>query len=164
MLRAVGAGSWDYLTLDSTGQRLFVSRATRVDVIDTLSGKLIRTIDGTNGVHGVALAVDLKRGFTSNGKAESVTMFDIDTPETIKEVSVPGHNPDAIPYEPVGKHVFTFNGRSKDVNVLNAVDDGEGQIRALTPPHLMPLVVWGLPPTVKAASRSFIGSPPIGTA
>jgi YVTN family beta-propeller protein len=141
-----GSGGWDYLTLDSTGQRLFISHATRVEVVDTRTGKVTGSIDGTNGVHGIALAEDLNRGYTSNGKADSVTMFDLGTLKVIKEVPVPGHNPDAILYDPAGKHVFTFNGRSKDVTVLDAanltvvttlpvpdkpefaVDDGQGQI------------------------------------
>lgn len=141
-----GEGGWDYLTLDASGQRLFVSRASRVDVIDTVSGKVTGSIPGTSGVHGIALAEDLKRGFTSNGRGDSVTVFDLDTLKVIQEVKIPAHNPDAIVYEPVGKHVFTFNGRSKDVTVLDAsqltvvatlavpdkpefaVDDGAGQI------------------------------------
>jgi YVTN family beta-propeller protein len=114
-----GAGGWDYLVLDSA-HRLFLSRATRVDVLDTRSGKLIGTIDNTLGVHGIALAEDLHRGFTSNGKADTVTVFDTDTLKTIQEVAVSGHNPDAILYEPIGNHVFTFNGKSKDVTVLDA--------------------------------------------
>jgi YVTN family beta-propeller protein len=143
-----GAGGWDYLTLDSSGRRLFVSRATRVDVVSTESGKVIGTIADTSGVHGIALAEDLKRGFTSNGKADSVTVFDLDTLETIKEVKISGQNPDAILYEPKGKHIFTFDGRSKDVTVIDAetlqiaatmpvpdkpefaADDGAGQIYA----------------------------------
>jgi YVTN family beta-propeller protein len=141
-----GAGSWDYLALDSSGQRLFISRSTRVEVVDTHSGKVIGTIADTNGVHGIALAEDQKRGYTSNGKGNSVTVFDLDTLKTIKEVPVSGQNPDAILYEPVGKHIFTFNGKSKNVSVLDATtlavvstfpvpdkpefaaDDGEGQI------------------------------------
>jgi DNA-binding beta-propeller fold protein YncE len=115
-----GAGGWDYLTLDSSGARLFLSRATRVDVVDTRTGKIIGSIDNTNGVHGIALADDLARGYTSNGKADSVTVFDLNTLKTIKEVPVSGHNPDAILYDPVGKHVFTFNGHSKDATVLDA--------------------------------------------
>jgi YVTN family beta-propeller protein len=115
-----GTGGWDYLTMDSPTGRLFISRATHVDVLDTRSGKIISTIADTNGVHGIALAKDLHRGFTSNGKADSVTVFDLDTLKTIKQTPVSGHNPDSILYEPVGKHVFTFNGRSKDVTVLDA--------------------------------------------
>ncbi len=140
-----GDGGWDYLTVDSA-HRLFVSRGTRVDVVSTESGKVIGTIADTRGVHGIALAEDLRRGFTSNGKADSVTVFDLDSLKTIQVVEVPAHNPDAILYEPVGKHVFTFNGKSKNVTVLDAsslavittfavpdkpefaVDDGAGQI------------------------------------
>ena len=143
-----GAGGWDYLTLDPSGRRLFVSRATRVDVVSTESGKVIGTIPDTSGVHGIALATNLKRGFTSNGKADSVTVFDLDTLKTIKEVKVNGHNPDAILYEPKGKHIFTFNGKSNDVTEIDAetlqiaatlpvadkpefaADDGAGQIYA----------------------------------
>jgi YVTN family beta-propeller protein len=141
-----GDGGWDYLTLDSSARRLFVSRATRVDVVDTGSGKIVGTIPGTNGVHGIALAEDLKRGYTSNGKGDSVTVFDLDSLKVIQEVKIPAHNPDAILYEPAGKHIFTFNGKSKDVTVLDAsqlnvvatlavpdkpefaVDDGAGKI------------------------------------
>jgi YVTN family beta-propeller protein len=140
-----GAGSWDYLTLDAKG-RLFVSRATRVDVVNAESGKIIGTIADTQGVHGIALADSLNRGFTSNGRANSVTAFDLDTLKVIQEAKVSGRNPDAILYEPAGKHVFTFNGASKDATVLDAnslavvatipmpdkpefaVQDGRGQI------------------------------------
>ena len=115
-----GAGGWDYLTMDSAKKRLFISRATRVDVISVESGKLIGSIPDTQGVHGIALAPALNRGFTSNGRANTVTVFDLDTLKVIQEVKVSGRNPDAILYEPSGKHVFTFNGASKDVTVLDA--------------------------------------------
>jgi len=115
-----GSGGWDYLTLDSTGARLFISRGDHVDVVDTASGKLLGSIADTKGVHGIALAEDLKRGFTSNGRGDSITVFDLATLAVIKEIPVPGHNPDAILYEPVLKHVFTFNGRSKDATVVDA--------------------------------------------
>src|SRR5580698_2477859 len=115
-----GAGGWDYLTVDSAKKRLFISRATRVDVVSVESGKLLGSIPDTQGVHGIALAPALKRGFTSNGRANSVTAFELDTLKVIKEAKVSGRNPDAILYEPSGKHVFTFNGASKDVTVLDA--------------------------------------------
>jgi YVTN family beta-propeller protein len=116
-----GPGGWDYLTVDSTGKRLFVSRSTRVDVIDTRSGELIGSIPDTQGVHGIALAPELQRGFTSNGRANSVTVFDLASLKVLQETQLPAQNPDAILYEPKGKHVFTFNGGSKDVSVLDAV-------------------------------------------
>ena len=114
-----GAGGWDYLAVDAKG-RLFISRSTRVDVVSVKSGQLIGSIPDTDGVHGIAFAPDLNRGFTSNGRANSVTAFDLDTLKVIKEAKVSGRNPDAILYEPAGKHVFTFNGASKDVTVLDA--------------------------------------------
>jgi hypothetical protein len=91
-----GGGGWDYLTFDSPGHRLFMSRATHVDVLDTRTGKIIGTIPDTEGVHGIALAGNLHRGFTSNGKSDSVTAFDLDSLKTIKRAAVSGHNPDAI--------------------------------------------------------------------
>lgn len=127
-----GAGGWDYLTLDPKSSRLFISRATRVDVLDTVSGKVVGSIANTNGVHGIALAPDLNRGYTSNGKGDSVTAFDLHSLSVIKEAPVGGHNPDAILYDPVGKHVFTFNGRSKDVTVLDA--DSLAVVRTLPVP------------------------------
>jgi len=141
-----GDGGWDYLTLDSAARRLFLSRGTRVDVVDTGSGKIVGTIADTKGVHGIALAENLRRGYTSNGKADTVTMFDLDTLKVIKEAAVSGHNPDAILYDASTRHLFTFNGRSKNVTVLDAdnlsviatlpvpdkpefaVDDAEGRI------------------------------------
>jgi YVTN family beta-propeller protein len=115
-----GAGGWDYLTLDAAGRHLFLSRATHVDIVDTKSGQVIGSVPNTLGVHGIALAEDLQRGYASNGKADSVTVFDLKNFKVIREVKLAAHNPDAILYEPVGKHVFTFNGRSKDVTVLDA--------------------------------------------
>lgn len=115
-----GAGGWDYLIFDPPTHRLFISRATRVEVLDTQSGEVVGTIADTSGVHGIALASDLHRGFTSNGKGDSITVFDLDTLKTLQEVKIPAHNPDSILYEPSGKHVFTFNGKSKDVTVLDA--------------------------------------------
>jgi YVTN family beta-propeller protein len=116
-----GEGGWDYLTVGETGSRLFISRGTRVDVIDTSSGSIIGSILNTAGVHGIAIAPELERGFTSNGRSDSVTAFDLKTLAVIQEAQMPGHNPDAILYEPAGKHVFTFNGKSKDVTVLDAL-------------------------------------------
>jgi len=115
-----GTGGWDYLTMDSPKERLFITRGDHVDVVSTSSGKIIGTIAGTAGVHGVALVPELKRGYTSNGKANSVTEFDYDTLAVIREVPVPGENPDAILYEPTSHRLFTFNGRSKDAVVLDA--------------------------------------------
>jgi YVTN family beta-propeller protein len=114
-----GEGGWDYLLADPAKERVFISRGTRVDVISSESGKLLGSIPDTQGVHGIALAQGLNRGYTSNGRANSVTVFDLDTLKVIQETKIPGRNPDAILYEPTAKHVFTFNGASKDVTVLD---------------------------------------------
>ncbi len=91
-----GAGGWDYLALEASGARLFISRGDRVDVVETVSGKLAGTIPNTAGVHGIAFAPALKRGFTSNGRTDTVSVFELDTLRVIREVPVSGKKPDAI--------------------------------------------------------------------
>lgn len=113
-----GEGRWDYLTVDSATHRVFISRSTHVMVVDG-NGKQIGDIPNTQGVHGIAIANDLHRGFTSNGGANSVTIFDLSTLKTISEVKVTGENPDAILYDPASKRVFTFNGRTGDATVID---------------------------------------------
>ncbi len=115
-----GPGGWDYLTIDAPRHRLFITRGDRVDVVDVGTGKLAGSIAGTSGAHGVALAPDLKRGYVSNGRGNSVTEFDYDSLAVLRTVAVPGTNPDAILYEPTGKRLYTFNGRSTDVTVFDA--------------------------------------------
>lgn len=115
-----GAGGWDYLTLDAPRHRLFITRGDHVDVVDVTTGKLSATIAGTSGAHGVALAPELKRGYVSNGRGNSVTEFDYDSLAVLRTVPVPGTNPDAILYEPLGRRLYTFNGRSNDVTVFDA--------------------------------------------
>jgi len=114
-------GGWDYLTLDSTSRRLYISRATHVIVIDADSGKPVGDIPDTPGVHGIALAPDLGRGFVSNGREGTVTIFDIETLKPITKVKA-GDNPDAILYDPASKRVFTFNGRSHDSTAIDAAN------------------------------------------
>src|SRR5713226_10713423 len=114
-----GEGGWDYLKLDPNARRLYISRATHVMVVDADSGKSVGDIADTPGVHGIALAADLGRGFVSNGREGTVSIFDIKTLATSSKVKV-GDNPDAILYDPATKRVFTFNGRSNDSTVLDA--------------------------------------------
>ena len=117
-----GDGGWDYLSFDATTKQLFVSRQSRVDVISTDTGTVVGTIRNTQGVHGIAIANTLRRGFTSNGAANSVTVFDLDSLQIIKVVDVPARNPDAILFDRETSQVFTFNGASDDVTVLGATD------------------------------------------
>jgi DNA-binding beta-propeller fold protein YncE len=114
-----GEGGWDYLNLDSSSRRLYISRATHVIVIDADSGKPVGDIPDTPGVHGIALAPELGRGFVSNGREGTVTIFDIETLKPITKVKA-GDNPDAILYDPATKRVFTFNGKSHDSTAIDA--------------------------------------------
>lgn len=114
-----GEGGWDYLTFDSATRRLFISRATKVIVLDLDSGKTVGEIPDTQGVHGIALAPEFGRGFTSNGRAGTVTIFDLKTLVTIGTAQA-GTNPDAIVYDPASKRVFAMNGRSSDSTAIDA--------------------------------------------
>ena len=118
-LKLGGTGGWDYLSFDATRRHLFVSRGDRVLVIDVDGDKQIGVIPNTSGVHGIAIAQDLHRGFTSNGKTDSVTVFDLDTLKTVATVNGTGQKPDAILYDNASHHVFTFNGKSGDVSVID---------------------------------------------
>ena len=114
-----GDGGWDYLTTDSEARHIYISRGTHVMVLDADSGKSLGDIADTPGVHGIALAPELGRGFTSNGREGMVSIFDIKTLATSSKVKV-GDNPDAILYDPATKRVFTFNGRSQDSTAIDA--------------------------------------------
>ncbi len=116
-----GDGGWDYLTADAAARRLYISRATHVLVLDLDSGKTVGDIADTPGVHGIALAPELGRGFTSNGREGTVSIFDLKTLATISKVKV-GDNPDAILYDPATKRVFTFNGKSQDSTAIDATN------------------------------------------
>jgi len=114
-----GAARWDYAYLDSTNHRLYVSHATQTEVIDTTSDKLVGTIPDTKGVHGIAIANDLGKGFTSDGGDNDVTVFDLKTLKVLGKIKT-GQNPDAIIYEPVTHRVFTFNGKGSDSTAIDA--------------------------------------------
>ncbi len=114
-----GEGGWDLLAVDAAAHRLYVARGTRVMVIDADTLKLVGEIPDTAGVHGVAIASDLGRGFTSNGRTSNSTIFDLKTLAKVGEVKT-GENPDAILYEPRSHRVLAFNARSKDVTVIDA--------------------------------------------
>ena len=114
-----GEGGWDYLTVDPNARRLYISRSTHVMVVDIDTDKVVGDIPGTNGVHGIAIASDLGKGFTSNGRDNSVTIFDLKTLQTLGTVPV-GTGPDCIIYEPKTQRVFTFNGRSNDATAIDA--------------------------------------------
>lgn len=119
-----GQGSWDYLTVDQAARRLYVSHGTQVEVIDIDALAVVGNIPKTPGVHGVAIAPELGRGFVSNGQASTVTIFDLKTLQPIADVPS-GQKPDAIIYDPATSRVFAFNGGS---NSATAIDAGTGKV------------------------------------
>ena len=121
-IAAGGEGGWDYITVDTASNRLFLSRGTHAMVIDLGRDSVIGDIPNTNGIHGVALAPELNRGFTSNGRDSSVTIFDYKTLAVIAVVKIPGRNPDAILYDPGTKRVFTFNGGTSNATAIDATN------------------------------------------
>jgi YVTN family beta-propeller protein len=140
-----GEGGWDYLNVDAAARRLYVTRGTRVQVIDLDQGTVVGEVDKTPGVHGVALVPDKGHGYSSNGRENTVTVFDLQTLREVARIPV-GKNPDCILYDPATKRVFTMNGRSGDATAIDtetnkvvgtvkldgqpeyAVADGEGHI------------------------------------
>ena len=124
-----GEGGWDYLAADSQDRRLYVSHATQVDVLDLDSGTLVGKIPNTNGVHGIAIANDLGKGFVSDGRDNQVTIFDLKSLAVVSTVKA-GTNPDGIAYDPFSQRVFAFNGRSKD---MTAIDAKTGEVVGTVP-------------------------------
>lgn len=112
-----GDGGWDYLTV--AGGRVYISRGTHVMVVDADTGALVGDIPNTNGVHGIAIAPDLDKGFISDGRDNNVTIFDVKTLR-ILGTAPSGKNPDAIIYDPTSKRIFAFNGSSKDATAIDA--------------------------------------------
>jgi YVTN family beta-propeller protein len=114
-----GDVKWDYLTYEAASNRLFITRGDHVDVYDTALGHLVGTIADTLGVHGVALAHELKKGFTSNGRSDTVTIFDLPTLKVLATLPT-GKKPDAIIFDPFTRRVFAANGESGSLTVIDA--------------------------------------------
>jgi DNA-binding beta-propeller fold protein YncE len=118
--RVGGAAGWDSMVLEGSGARLFITREDHVDVIETSSGRLAGSIPHTLGVHGVAFAPGLKRGFANNSRSNTVTVFELDSLRIVQEVPISGTAPDSIVYEPQHNYVITGNRESADLSVLDA--------------------------------------------
>jgi YVTN family beta-propeller protein len=114
-----GEGGWDYLTVDAAGRRLYVSHGAKVVVIDIDKDAIVGEIADTPGVHGVAVAADLGRGFSSNGQENKASVVDLKTLQTLSKVET-GKNPDGMLYEPGQQEVYMFNGRDASATVIDA--------------------------------------------
>ena len=116
-----GTGSWDYVTVDEAGRRVYIAHATQVEVLDADTAELVGTIPNTPGAHGVAVVPELGRGFITAGKSDSVIIFDLKTLKPLGEIKV-GKKPDAIIYDLATKHLFVMNGESDSASVINPAD------------------------------------------
>jgi len=116
-----GEGGWDYMTLDVSTRLLYVSHGNAFEIVNVDTGAKLDPISNLKGVHGAALAPERGRGYISNGRGDSVTVFDLKTRQVIEEISVaPGKNPDAIMYDAFSGRVFTFNGRTANATAIDA--------------------------------------------
>ena len=138
-------GGWDYIVADSQSNNLYVSHSTQVNILDKNTGDSLGVIPNTTGVHGIAFVYNLNKGYTSDGRLNNVTVFDLKTSKIITQIET-GENPDAIFYEDYSKKIITCNGRSKSLSVIDpstdkvvatipltgkpetAVSDGEGKV------------------------------------
>ncbi len=118
-----GEGGWDYLAVDAAAHRVYVSRGSHVQVVDSKTLQLIGDIPNTIGVHGIALVPSLGKGYTSNGRDSSVTVVDLATLKELRKIHIDARNPDAILYEPVSRRIFTFNGGSDNVTAIDPSKD-----------------------------------------
>lgn len=119
-----GPGGWDYLEVDPATHRLFISRGTHVIVVDPEQGKIIGDIPDTKGVHGIAMADEFNRGYTTNGGTSDSTMFDLTSLKVLGNTKT-DKDSDAVIYDPFSKRVFTFNG---DANTASALDAASGKL------------------------------------
>ena len=120
----IGAeGGWDYIKVDADAQRLYVARGDHMMIVDEVSGKVLGDVPNTKGIHGTAVAASLGKGYTSNGQASTVTVFDLKTLKPITDIKTTGDNPDSIIYDAATKRVFTMNGRTNNSTVIDATTD-----------------------------------------
>ena len=116
------AGGWDYLAVGPVNDWLYVSHGTQVNILNKKTGDSVGVIENTTGVHGIAFDVAGKKGFTSNGRINNVTVFDMNTNKVLTQITT-GQNPDAIMYEPFSKKIITCNGRSKNLSIIDPVQN-----------------------------------------
>ena len=140
-------GGWDYISV-GPDQKIYVSHGTQVNILDAKTGDSVGVVPNTTGVHGIAFAGD--KGYTSNGRLNTVTVFDLKTAAVLSQINA-GQNPDAIMYDPYTKLVITCNGRSHD---LTLIDAASGQVTGTGAQH-----VEGAPHSRQQCGRGEHGYP-----
>jgi len=123
------AGGWDYISVGPGNGRIYVSHGTQVNVLNQKTGDSVGVIPNTTGVHGIAFVPSLNKGYTSNGRLNNVTVFDLATNQVLTQIAT-GQNPDAIMYDDYSKTIITCNGRSQDLSII---DPSTGQVKATIP-------------------------------
>ena len=116
------SGGWDYITVDGATKRVYASHGMQVNILDAATGDSVGYIPDTKGVHGIAIASEFNKGYTSNGRGNNISVFDLKTNQVLKQVDA-GTNPDAICYDDFAKKIYAFNGRSKDATVIDVATD-----------------------------------------
>jgi YVTN family beta-propeller protein len=116
-----GNGTWDYVTVDATARRVYVSHESQVQVLDADTQQIVGSIPDTPGAHGIAIAPEFERGFISAGLANSVIVFDLKTLKPVGKIKT-GQKPDSILYDPATKRVFAMNGDSNSATVIHPGD------------------------------------------
>jgi YVTN family beta-propeller protein len=114
-------GGWDYISV-GPDKKIYVSHGTQVNILSQKTGDSVGVIPNTTGVHGIAFNESLGKGYTSNGRINTVTVFDLKTSAVLKQIPT-GQNPDAILYDPFSKKIITCNGRSHDLSVIDATTE-----------------------------------------
>jgi DNA-binding beta-propeller fold protein YncE len=120
-----GTGGWDYLTVDAEAHRLYIAHQTRVDVVDTNSGKVLGAVQNLVRCHGIVISPDHKIGFVSDGGANHVVAFDLSSFETLATIPA-GTNPDGMAYERLTNTLWAFNGTSKNATIIDVASRGGG--------------------------------------
>ena len=118
-VKVKGDGKWDFVTFDEQTRRLYISHGTSMQVMDVEKETIIGEVQNTPGIHGIAVVNTLNKGFTSNGKDSTVTVFDLKTFATLKTIKIPGSSPDHIIYDTFSKNIFVFNNKSNNVSIIN---------------------------------------------
>jgi DNA-binding beta-propeller fold protein YncE len=118
-----GEGWWDYLSIEQSSSRLFISHSDKVIIVDLNTNSVVGEIEGLHGVHGTAFVPDLNKGFITSSKDSSVVVFALKTLKVITRIKLKEKNPDAILFDPFSKRIFSFNNHSASATAIDPNTD-----------------------------------------